>query len=163
MRASPPYLCRVARFGVWRCVVAFVTLADVGVMLAWVATRDERLSPIGIAAWCCAAALIAALAASVAQARPLVLRWDGRQWWRIPPGRPFDPAAAIGCEIDIALDLGDWLMLRLRSTFAAEPRRAIWLPVQRRGFDASWHGLRCALYASPAAGSSPADAAEFAR
>jgi hypothetical protein len=152
MRASPPYLCRVARFGVWRGAVAFVVLADVGVMLGWAMSRDEPLSLSGIAVLGLVAIALVGMAVTLVWSRPVVLRWDGRQWWWTAESRrsapSFDPAAARPCVIDVALDLGSWLMLRVRPA-GMSPDRTLWLPVQRRGFGASWHGLRCALYAPP--------------
>jgi len=160
MRASPPYLCRVARFGVWRSVVALVVLADAGVMLGWALTRDDPLSFEGLAVLGLVLLTIVGVAASLVRIRPIVLRWDGRQWRWIAAsqsrGPTFDPAAGNACVIDVALDLGSWVMLRIR-TGAMSPARTLWLPVQQRGFNASWHGLRSALYAA-----APPDAADVA-
>jgi len=47
--------------------------------------------------------------------------------------------------LEVAMDLGAFLLLRL----VDERRRSAWLPVQRRGLEAQWHGLRCAVYAPP--------------
>jgi hypothetical protein len=59
-----------------------------------------------------------------------------------------------------ALDLGSSLLLTLPR--AAAPRRPSrrGLPVQRRGLEAGWHALRCAVYAPPLDGSAAAAANE---
>jgi len=167
MRASPPYLCRVARFGAWRSAVGLFVLADAGVMSGWAATRDEPLSFAGMAVLGLVFLAIVGVAASLVRIRPIVLRWDGRQWWWIAASQSrvttFDPAAGRACVIDVALDLGSWVMLRIRGA-AMSPAPTWWLPVQRRGFDASWHGLRSALYAAtPPDEADVADEAKVAR
>ena len=48
--------------------------------------------------------------------------------------------------LEVAIDLGSFLLLRLRGG-----RGAVWLPVQRRGLEREWHALRCAVYSPPAA------------
>ena len=61
------------------------------------------------------------------------LRWDGRAW-------QLDAAAG---ELSVAIDLGPWMLL----CFMPEGRgRCSWLPIQRRGLEAHWHALRCAVY-----------------
>jgi hypothetical protein len=54
--------------------------------------------------------------------------------------------------LEVAMDLGSFLLLRL----VDERRRSAWLPVQRRGLEAQWHALRCAVYApAPRAAGEP--------
>ena len=58
--------------------------------------------------------------------------------------------------LEVAMDLGGLLLLRL----VGQRRTRVWLPVQRRGLESQWHGLRCAVYSPPplAAGLPPARA-----
>ncbi|WP_295640706.1 hypothetical protein [uncultured Methylibium sp.] len=87
------------------------------------------------------------------------LRWDGQVWHLSTQDRLAEPAA-VG-QVAVALDLGDWMLLRFepasRSTAAAQR----WLPVSRETIGPSWHALRCAVHARrsaavPAAPAGPA-------
>jgi hypothetical protein len=46
-------------------------------------------------------------------------------------------------NVAVVIDLGPWMLLRFT---ADAPPRTTWLPVQRRGLEAQWHALRCAVY-----------------
>jgi len=150
MRASPAFQFVLSRFGVWRCGVAVLTGLAVAALSAWLATRSEPLPPSGLAAWVVALFGVVMLGGSLLRVPPAALHWDGRQWWlaRMASGR--DAAAAVDAmpgDIEVALDLGGWMLLR----FTAQSRppsgpQSMWLPVQRRGLEAHWHALRCAVY-----------------
>jgi len=152
MRASPTFQCVLNRFGIWRTAVAVVAAAGVVVLLTWLATRSEPTPPLGLAVWFGAMLAVPALAASLMRQPAVSLRWDGQQWWlarlarssRAAAAAPVDATAG---EVDVALDLGAWMLLRFRPVPAAlRTRPARWLPVQRRGLEAQWHALRCAVY-----------------
>jgi hypothetical protein len=152
MRTSPAFQCVLNRFGVWRASVAIVAAAGVVVLLAWLATRSEPTPPLGLVAWVGAILAVLALAASLMRLPAMTLRWDGQQWWlarltsssRAVAAAQMD--AAVG-ELDVALDFGAWMLLRFRPVSAnRRERRPRWLPVQRRGLEAHWHALRCAVY-----------------
>ena len=38
------------------------------------------------------------------------------------------------------------MLLQFRAHDRSHSPRMIWLPVQRRGLEPQWHGLRCAVY-----------------
>ena len=132
MRAAPPIVVTVARFGVWRGLLAALWALTAAVLAAWVVLRLELAAP-----WP-ASSLAAVLAGGIAlglSKRPAVrLRWDGRVWIVDDEERSLEPA----------IDAGAWMLLRLRRP-GARPR-TLWLPVQRRGLEASWHALRAAVY-----------------
>lgn len=127
---------------VWRCrrwqraVAALAALALAG-LAAWI-TAAPRYAPLALLLG------VATLASAVMAARiePLQLRFDGLSWhWQ-----PLRAArAAGGCgRVRVALDLGDWLLLRLEP--APGGGRARWLPVEAAAAPALWHTLRCAVY-----------------
>ena len=152
MRASPAFQCVLNRFGVWRAAIAALASAGVAVLLVWLATRSEPMPSLGLAAWVGAMLAVPALAASLMRIPAVTLRWDGQQWWlaRLAGSSRAAAAAqidAVGGEIDVALDFGGWMLLRFRPISAARRERfSRWLPVQRRGLEAHWHALRCAVY-----------------
>jgi len=152
MRASPAFQCVLNRFGEWRAAIAVLAGAGIVVLLVWLATRSEPVPTLGLAAWAGAMLAVPALAASLTRVPPVSLHWDGQQWWLARPARSSRAAAAAQIdaaagEIDVALDFGDWMLLRFRPISAVRRERSPrWLPVQRRGLEAHWHTLRCAVY-----------------
>ena len=152
MRASPAFQCVLNRFGVWRAAIVAVASTCVVVLLAWLATSSEPAPPLGLAAWIGAMLAVPAMAASLLRVPAVTLHWDGQQWWLARPARSSRAAAAaqidaVCGEIDVALDFGGWMLLRFRPISALRRERAVqWLPAQRRGLEAHWHTLRCALY-----------------
>ncbi|HKX43433.1 MAG TPA: hypothetical protein VJO99_19900 [Burkholderiaceae bacterium] len=149
------------RFGVWRCGVGALAALAITALLAWLGTRAEPLPPLELAAWAGALFGVAMLGGSLMRMPAVALRWDGRQWWlaRVSPSR--GAAAEVDAmpgDIEVALDLGGWMLLRFRPQPALSPRpryrprwpighaQSTWLPVQRLGLEAHWHALRCAVY-----------------
>jgi hypothetical protein len=115
-------------------------------MAAWaVAAPQDRpvlIFVLGTASLAAAIGLSASLSAVV----PLTLRWDGQGW-------TLGPAASAGNEpwpgeVTVCIDLGNWLLLRFRHRSSGCWPKVTWLPVQRRGQQAQWHALRCALYST---------------
>ncbi len=68
-----------------------------------------------------------------------VLRWTGQAWMLLASGS----APCVG-RIDVAIDLGDWLLLRLHQKDGPDH----WLPLAATRSKRHWHALRCALAAS---------------
>jgi hypothetical protein len=64
------------------------------------------------------------------------LRWDGQVWsW-------LGPADQLLSRLEVMLDLGVWVLLRLHRADGARP---LWRVASERGAGAAWHGLRVAL------------------
>ena len=152
MRASPAFRVSVLRFGVWRVAVGVTLLAAAMALAAWAATRDE-FTPLWLGAGAIAAGVAVLLAgAGWLRVRPLSLRWDSREWL-------LGPVESAGDEpwrgrLAVAIDLNAWMLLRFVADSPSNGPRTRWIPVQRRGLEADWHALRCAVYcARPASGS----------
>lgn len=154
MRNSPSFEMTVRHFGVWFAGVGLmVGLAAAALATWWVAspvTAPALASAAAFAVVCIVAAVSAAR-----EVRPTRLRWDGRCWFAAPAGvrEGVEPVAV---ELGVTIDFGRWMLLRLRPAQAPRWHRAVWLPAQRRGHEAHWHALRCAVYSPrPAPGGPP--------
>jgi hypothetical protein len=143
MRAAPAFQVSLQRFGVWRVGVGVLAALALAVMLGWLGSQQH---PVGASVWAltvlgAAAALLPAWMAL--HQRPIDLRWDGQAW------HLGDAASdAVPGELGVLLDLGAWMLLRFKPLPSG---KIVWLPVQRRGLEAAWHALRCAVYASRSA------------
>jgi hypothetical protein len=150
MRASPAFSVVVERFGVWRVAVALLVMTCFGVIGTWaVQVADQHGSEliVGVGLATCLAGLAALWSARMA---PVELRWDGRVWrLRQGPASAAEPPAG---ELRVVLDLGPWMLLRFASRAPTGRSRIDWVPVQRLGLEAHWHGLRCAVHAPVQAG-----------
>ena len=144
MRAAPALELTLQRFGVWRAALATLSAAAAASCTAW----------LGAGAWTLPVATAAAALSLFATRRaPQRLGWDGEGWQLAtavaPAGEP------LAGTLRAMIDLDGFLLLRFE---AADSRAVHWLPVQRRGHEAAWHALRCAVYSSrPAAASAPPD------
>ncbi|MEO7337237.1 MAG: hypothetical protein ABIV63_11705 [Caldimonas sp.] len=139
MRAAPPIQVTPQRFGVWRGAVTLLAIAGAAAIALWTASHarpvDAVTWTIAVLAW----AGIAVAAGSALRVPPLCLSWDGRAWHLGPIDAEPQPG-----KLRVALDLGAWMLLRFESI--TPRRRTTWLPLQRRGLEADWHALRCAVY-----------------
>ena len=154
MHGSPPCAISVTRFAAWRAAVAAVALASLASLAAWLAG-----SPLGAGAGmrggvAVAAIAILGIAASLWRQPPVRLRWDGVGWTIAPavgtaPERPG--------RLEVAIDLGSFLLLRFVPVAGAASAAVRWIPVGRAGLEREWHALRCAVH-SPAAGGDDAAA-----
>jgi hypothetical protein len=154
MHGSPPCAITVARFGAWRAAVAVLALAALAALLAWFFT-----SPLGAGAWvragvAVAALAILALAASLWRQPAVRLRWDGHAWTvATPAGGP-----EVSGRLEIAIDLGLFLLLRFTPAGRSGPAAVRWIPVGRAGLEHDWHAFRCAVHSpQPAAGAAAAE------
>jgi hypothetical protein len=161
MRERPSCVVELRRFGVWRSAVALVAVAAIAAMAAWagLALANRASDSAAIAAVATAlAGLSLWLAASLARVDGGTLACvDGG--WTLAYRRYGVDRIEAGA-LTVALDLGSFLLLTLTRT--GGPRRLArrWLPVQRRGLEADWHALRCAVYSPPPAASDAAAANE---
>jgi hypothetical protein len=140
MPAAPGLTFHVRRYRVWNLGVLLLGGAGCLSMGAWALQALGGLAAWGGLLAACAAVL--ALVRSLWRDDPVLLRWDGQCWsW----GRPDAQGRARG-RLQVALDLQDWLLLRLQPEAGATPGSVLWLPVERQGGAARWHALRCAVY-----------------
>ena len=117
----------------WRAAVVALALAGAAVVAGWLVGRESPASIELMMLVAMAALLMFALATSLWRVPAQSLRWDGQVWLLdVAPG-----------QLKVAIDLGPWMLLY----FVPETEgRMRWLPVQRRGLEAQWHALRCAVY-----------------
>jgi hypothetical protein len=83
---------------------------------------------------------------SLLQTPVLDLRWDGLAW-HVGPGVSVEHELLSG-TLSVSIDLGHWMLLRFQPDDARLQSGAIWIPVQRKGLEAQWHALRCAVYSA---------------
>jgi hypothetical protein len=143
MAGAPPLQVRIESHGAWTVGVGLLVALSCALVLAWWA-----IQPVPAPGWAGAVALAACLgsvALGVASMRrtECVLHWDGRQW-----SLALGAADAESGDLGAAIDLGAWMLLRFVPGGRRGWRAARWIPVQRRGLEASWHALRCTVYAS---------------
>ena len=139
------------RFGMWRGALFVLASAMLSVTAAWIVlSRDQQVFMVLIGAAVLAVTGVAMVVAA-ASIDPVALRWDGARWQLTGPGCGASESAA--GHLYVAIDLGFWMLLRFVADVPEGRAGVIWLPVQGRGLEAQWHGLRCAVFsARPAAG-----------
>ncbi|MDE2367992.1 MAG: hypothetical protein KGN16_03395 [Burkholderiales bacterium] len=132
MRAAPSVsLCCRGGQG-WRVAQALLPAVAAAAFAAWVGSWIE-IDPVATLAATSLAALAAGgLAWRAGAPRAVALAWDGECW----------SADGQTGELDVMIDLGSWLLLRLRG--AAQPR---WIAVAAADAGAAMHALRCAVHA----------------
>ena len=150
MRSAPTLQISVTRYGIWRTFVLLLAGSACASLIVWwwlqpapVARSVSAVAAIGVLA-------SLACAAGLWRARPSALRWD-RQHWHLVCGS----AAEQTGELAVAIDLGAWMLVRFAPESAAggpsRRWRPAWIALQRRGLEAHWPTLRCALYSARAA------------
>ena len=153
MHGSPPCAITVARFGAWRAAVAALALAALASLAAWLVGsplgEDTRIR-VGVGA---AALATLALAASLWRQPAVRLRWDGLAW---AVAAPADGAEVSG-RLEIAIDLGSFLLLRFTPAGRSGPVAVSWIPVGRAGLEPEWHGFRCAVHSPQRVGPAAVD------
>ena len=153
MRAAPPLAFTVSRFGVWRAALALLAAFGAVTMTLWEVGADRPVTP-----WLALAGVAGALLAALPLAqsfglRACSLRWDGQRWHLTAA----ENGGASAGRLAVAIDLGGWMLLRFAAD-GAEPRRpawrctgwtgAVWIPLQRRGLESQWHGIRSTLHSA---------------
>ncbi len=152
MRAAPPIEYPLAGGRRERWLIAGLYAATCAVLALWLAfwldSRDGLAAPAtaGLSTLPVVAGLLGGrLARRLLPADPGRLRWDGALWWlesadasagSAPPDQPLR-------EVSLQLDLGPWLLLRLR--IGAGPLR--WAVLEQADDGLAWHGLLVALAA----------------
>jgi hypothetical protein len=122
--------------------------------VAGISGRSDDLSLWG-GVLMAATLLLALLGAGLSlRRRPVRLRWDSQDWY-LTEARPLRAAEIGPLQVEVMIDLGSWLLLKVMSPGAPKRLAARWLPVQRRGIEDRWHALRCALYSPRAEAAQP--------
>jgi len=141
MRESVFFEASLRRFGVWRTAVLVVGVLAISTLTARAAARSASEPEPGATLAVVVATLLGVLTAwaiwSLTRVASGVLSCRDGIWTFIS-----DVGAARSGAIEVAIDLGAFLLLRLDRGGAC-----LWLPVQRRGLGPKWHALRCAVYA----------------
>jgi hypothetical protein len=138
MNHPPPVSVRCGGSRAWTWAVAGLAALTGGALGAWLAAWG------GVPQAALLSMALAAAAAGLA-CRPWVrppgalLAWDGGQW-RVD---------GVPASLQVALDLGPWMLLRLRPEPDTVPRvrPSRWLPVAASEAGPAWHGLRVAAHA----------------
>ena len=144
MVGSPAFQITLPSQSIWRGAVLALTLAVIAVLIAWAVhpghSQDLLLRWLAIVS----VAVVLGLAVSLWRMPAFALGWDGERWQvsSLQPGFN-EPRAG---NIEVHLDLGQWMLLRFVPDDRTAKARPQWLPVQRAARDPMWHSLRCALY-----------------
>jgi hypothetical protein len=143
MRAAPAVSLTVRPSAQVQAALAVLAAVAVASTSLWAWRRGDVAS-------CGAAVAVALLAIQTLRAArrrtTLGLRWDGQSWWLSEPAAGAAGGEPCEGQVELALDLGSWLLLSFRPHAAGRTARRRWLPLQRAGLEADWHALRCALY-----------------
>lgn len=141
MHAPAAFQLSVSHYGVWRGALGLMALLVLATAAVW-AGAGALAGP----GWVGLLGLTALLPLwRLGRCGAVSLRWD-TQCWHLGPlaTRGQEPWSG---RMQVALDLGDWMLLRLQPAGPTPFRRSgHWLPVQRRGHEQVWHTLRCTLY-----------------
>jgi hypothetical protein len=144
MRAAPVFQISLHHFGVWRFAIYFLSVLSNLVFATWLWMHEAFAQPLAWGVFVLMMVLTGLLARTLLHNPALGLRWDGQAWhvgqW---------PAASDSWtpgSMQVMLDLGFWMLLRFTPSAWAPDAAPQWLPVQRLGLEAQWHGLRCSLY-----------------
>ena len=152
MRAAPPLQIVLVRQGVWRLGLSLLLIAVLASMAVWWLSQPRPAPPWATLSAAAGAVCVVAWVMPLIVLRPATLRWDGQAWHF---GRDED---AVPGRLAVAIDLGGWMLLRFTEGEAAPDRATAWIPAQRRGLEAQWHALRCAVYSPRPSRAAPADA-----
>ena len=139
MRVPPPLAVRLAPTPLLRRAVRLLAGATTAFLLVWMA--DHAGASLVFQQMIAAAALLAGAAAALRTraATAASLGWNGHRW---------TVDAATG-SVDVAIDLGSWMLLRFRPD-GAPPWRRRWLETRAIAPPRQWASLRAALFAAPA-------------
>lgn len=173
LRSTPAFEITAAEGAVWRGLMCALSCAAVASMLAWLASHLAAAAAVQdeAAVWIGAGVLALMLMPMTARlvwrarrASPSKLRWDGQSWWLVEPGTGADP---LPVQLRVAMDFGDWLLLRLQPASLGQrwhqrvlsllaPR---YLQVGREGAGAAWTLLRTTVFGAMTKVSRARDAA----
>lgn len=142
MRAAPPAQATLSGGQTERRLVLALHLVTALVLVVWLSQRFDLPWPVpGVAVSVGMSGLGWWLARRLMPDASGALRWDGQQWALLPTTAQPVPVQ----WLTVQLDLGPWLLLRLR--LADSPHRSVWRALNQESAGSSWHGLRVALQA----------------
>ncbi len=138
------------RFEVWRSAVLAVSAVAVATMAAWggLALSNPTNRVTSIVSVAGALALVAVLLARSLMKVEAGTLSCAHGVWTFAFERDGIERIESG-ELAVALDAGSFLLLILTRVHGSNRLARRWLPVQRRGLEAEWHALRCAVYSPP--------------
>ena len=139
MRAAPPVSVRCSGGARWRWAQTLLPALATGVFAAWLLLMNAQSATPA----CALALAIGLVAWRFSVPREAVLAWDGQRW----------TADGNAGELDVMIDVGGWLLLRLRPE---SPGAARWIGCTAREAGPAWHALRAAVYALPPQRKKPA-------
>ena len=150
MRAISSCVVELRRFELWRFAVGAVASIAVATMLAWggLALANRTADSAAIAFTAAAAVLASLLAAASAMRVQAGTLASLSGAWTFTFERDGIERIESG-ELAVAFDAGAFLLLVLTRVQGSNRLARRWLPVQRRGLEAEWHALRCAVYSPP--------------
>ena len=143
MRASPAFHITLECFGAWRSALLTLMFVAAAALGSW-CFADDPQRPFAVTAALAIVSLgISGACATSWRCPPMRVRWDGQSWY-LAPAAQRDEVRVL--RLDVALDLGAWMLLRFEHDVAPDGRSVSWLPAQRWGHASQWHALRCAVY-----------------
>ncbi len=142
MQAAPAVAVEVKPDRVSRFALAGLAGASLAVTVVWAVQRGDGL---GGAVLALVATSLMALLPGFLRTAVRQLRWDGQAWHLSAPDGQARPTA-VG-QLAVALDFGNWMLLRFQPDPLSTPAARQWLPLSRVAVGPSWHALRCAAHA----------------
>ena len=134
MRQPPPVSVRCSGGRPWRALNLGLPALAAAALAAGIAGHAGAAAA-SVVLSAVAAASAAAFAATRWLPAPADLVWDGQAW----------SADGTPGTLDIAIDAGPWMLLRLRPTAGGRRR---WLPLSAAEAGPAWHALRVAAFAT---------------
>ena len=145
MNAAPPFELTLCASVAERSLIALLAAATGAALAAWVWSHVDAHSAFGgHAAWTWFVAVGSAGVGAwigwlTAAPRPCTLRWHQHRWTWI------EAQSSVECvgTVEPRIDLGNWMLLALRS-----PEGAVrWAAIGQQRAGADWHALRATLFA----------------
>ena len=175
-RLPPPLACSSALAGAWRIAASGTAGLAAAVISAWAGTLAALALDLpdpagGPSTPAMATAMAMVLGPAIALGTLSAagawrwlprgggrLSYDGGSWWLSRAATSSSPAALLEGHPAIALDLGNWMLLRFhplaartasghgRCSVPGVARRPLWLPIAAASDPPGWPALRAALW-----------------
>lgn len=144
-RSAPSVHVLISRFEYWNTGLTVLSLASLVSLSSWLVVFDGQLPALALASMIAGSVLLLLKLMLTLRGTATSLRWDGQRWHA-------GPAHLVGSEpwvvsVTVRINLSSWMLLELRSDQVEFPAKLVWVPLQRKGMETHWHGLRCALFA----------------